>query len=501
MHVTPPSAERLSLIRAVRIAGPGREFLMDSEPVDIQITDGNITDIAPTGVLRTRGAVLDADGAWALPGLWDNHVHTVQWALAAEREPLGETRSGAEAARRMTHVAPLADGRRVGSGYRDLLWSDAPDLATLDAATGDVPTYLINADVHSAWLNSAALRREGFDAPDGVLREEDAFEISRRLNAVDVGHGDRAVRRAGERAAGRGVTGLVDFDMAWNAEAWPRRIAAGFAAHRVEFAVYPFDLDRAIAAGLRTGDLLAAGAEPAVGDELVRVGPLKIISDGSLGTRTAACSHAYPGDPENFGVMNVPHDALIELVTRATGVGLGVAVHAIGDRATTAALDAFTVSGAAGTIEHAQLVRHTDLARFARLGVIASVQPQHALDDRDIVGRYWAEQTAIGYPMASLIDAGVELRLGSDAPVADLDPWQAIAAAVSRTDDEREPWNPQERLTLDQAIQASVRSSIRPGEPADIVVCGLDPRTATNTALRGMPVSATVLDGRVTHRA
>ena len=426
-------------VRAARIAGPGREFLIDDEPVDIFLEDGRIADIAPTGALSARGEVVDAGGAWAIPGLWDNHVHTVQWALAEERAPLGEAGSAAAAAQLMSEARLLPDGRRVGSGFRDALWTDAPSLELLDAATGAVPAYLINADVHSVWLNSAALAREGFRSPDGMLREEDAFEISRRLNAADPVHGDGAVRSAGERAAARGITGLVDFDMAWNADAWPRRVAAGFAAHRVEFAVYPFDLDRAIASGLRTGEVHEDPDGPEAGRGLIRVGSLKVITDGSLGTRTAACSHAYPGDPHDFGMLTVSPDALVELLTRATGAGLAAAVHAIGDRATTSALDAFTVAGAVGTIEHAQLVRHADLARFARLGVAASVQPQHALDDRDLVARHWAEQTAISYPLASLRNAGAELRFGSDAPVADLDPWQAISAAVSRTDDDRAP--------------------------------------------------------------
>uniref|UniRef100_UPI00406C83A2 amidohydrolase n=1 Tax=Microbacterium sp. LWH11-1.2 TaxID=3135258 RepID=UPI00406C83A2 len=486
-------------VRAARIAGPGREFLIDDEPVDIFLEDGRIADIAPTGALSARGEVVDAGGAWAIPGLWDNHVHTVQWALAEERAPLGEAGSAAAAAQLMSEARLLPDGRRVGSGFRDALWTDAPSLELLDAATGAVPAYLINADVHSVWLNSAALAREGFRSPDGMLREEDAFEISRRLNAADPVHGDRAVRSAGERAAARGITGLVDFDMAWNADAWPRRVAAGLAAHRVEFAVYPFDLDRAIASGLRTGEVHEDPDGPEAGRGLIRVGSLKVITDGSLGTRTAACSHAYPGDPHDFGMLTVSPDALVELLTRATGAGLAAAVHAIGDRATTSALDAFTVAGAVGTIEHAQLVRHADLARFARLGVAASVQPQHALDDRDLVARHWAEQTAISYPLASLRNAGAELRFGSDAPVADLDPWQAISAAVSRTDDDRAPWHPEETLTVDQAIEASVRSALRPGEVADIVLCGEDPRTATAPGLREMPVVATILGGRVTY--
>lgn len=490
---------RIGTVSGVRVSGPGREFLMDDEPVDIFIDDGRIVDIAPAGALAPRGEVLDGGGTWAVPGLWDNHVHTVQWALATERVTLGSASSASEAAAIMAAAAPLPDGRRVGSGFRDAMWPDAPSLELLDAATGGVPTYLINADVHSTWLNSAALRLEGFDSVDGVLREEDAFEISRRLNAVDPERGDIAVRAAGERAASRGVTGLVDFDMAWNADAWPRRVAAGFAAHRVEFAIYPFDLDRAIGAGLQTGDLHEAPDVPTAAAGLIRVGPLKIISDGSLGTRTAACSHSYPGAPGNFGVLTVPPAELSELLTIATGAGLAVAVHAIGDRAVTGALDAFTTSGAVGTIEHAQLVRHADLARFGRLGVVASVQPQHALDDRDLVGRHWVGQTSIGYPLGALRDAGVELRFGSDAPVAPLDPWQAISAAVTRTDDEREPWHPEERLTREQALRASVRTALRPGEPADIALCGLDPLVAAGPDLRGMPVVATLLAGRLTH--
>ncbi|MCZ4301116.1 amidohydrolase [Microbacterium oxydans] len=491
----------ISTVRAARIAGPGREFLIDDEPVDIHIADGRIVDIAPTGALRAGGTVIDVEGAWTLPGLWDNHVHTVQWALTSEREPLGHARSAVEAARAMRDVVPLADGRRVGTGFRDALWPDRPTQEVLDAETGAVPTYLINADVHSVWLNSAALAREGFRSADGMLRETEAFEISRRLNAVEAEHGDQAMERAGWQAAARGVTGLVDFDMAWGAEAWPRRVRNGFASHRVEFAVYPFDLDRAIEAGLRTGDVREDVDVPERGRGLVHVGSLKMITDGSLGTRTAACSHPYPGDPDNFGMLTVPAEELASLLTRATGAGLAVAVHAIGDRAITNALDAFTTTGAVGSIEHVQLVRHADLARFARLGVIASLQPQHAVDDRDLVERHWAEQTAIGYPLASLHAAGAELRFGSDAPVAALDPWHAISAAVSRTDDDRAPWHPEERLGVEQAIDASVRTALRPGEPADIVVCGADPLTASGDTLRRMPISATLLAGNVTHFA
>lgn len=488
------------LLRSVRVAGPGRELLPTEEPVDILIRGGVIADIAPAGNLRVVVNELDGDGAWVIPGLWDHHVHTVQWALHAQRIPLGEAGGAAEAARMLADAEPQPDGRIIGAGYRDGLWSDPPSREALDAVTGERPAYLISADVHGVWLNSAALRREGFDGADddGVLREEAAFEISRRLNAADDATADAAVRAASVKAAARGITGLVDFDMAWNATAWQRRVAAGFDAHRVEFAFYRAGLQRAIDEGMRTGDALEGT------DGLVHVGPLKLITDGSLGTRTAACSHAYAHDPQNFGVLNIGPEEVRDLLMRATGAGVDVAVHAIGDRAVAAALDAFTYTQARGTLEHAQLVRHADITRMARLGVVASVQPVHAVDDRDIADDLWREQQALGYPMASLLAAGVPLRFGSDAPVAPLDPWKTIAAAVHRTGDEREAWRPQERVGIDAALRASSRhgqGSVELGAVADLVLCGADPRTADPETLRRMLVVATLLGGRLTHRA
>ncbi|UNK72343.1 amidohydrolase family protein [Microbacterium sp. H1-D42] len=490
--------DHVDFVRGVRLTGPaGVPF--GEEPVDLVIESGRIADIAPTGVLPARGVVLQGEGGRVIPGLWDHHVHTVQWALNAERVQLGEVHRAAEAAALMASSAALPDGRVIGVGMRDALWPDEPALAALDAACGDRPAYVINMDVHSVWLNSAAFRREGF-APtaDGVLREEDAFEISRRLNTADDTMADAAVRRGGERAAARGITGIVDFEMAWNAASWQRRSDAGFDAHRVEFAFYAANLARAIDEGMRTGESLAGTAE------LVRVGALKLITDGSLGTRTAACSHAYGDDPSNFGVFTIEPDELRDYLTTATGAGLDVAVHAIGDRAVASALDAFTYTQARGTIEHAQLVRHADLARFARLGVAASVQPEHAVDDRDLVGTLWQHQQAISHPVESLLAAGIPVRFGSDAPVAPLDPWLTIAAAVHRTGDDRAPWHPEERVSVDAALRASSHrggTELELGGIADLVLCGADPLTAGREDLRRMPVTATLLGGRLTHLA
>lgn len=493
---------QIGTITRTRIAGAGREFLPDGDTVyDVFLDGGVIADIAPAGAIRPRGEVVDADGTWLIPGLWDHHVHVVQWALSAQRMPLGEATSAAHAARIMADAPVLPDGRRIGTGFRDAFWSDIPTLELLDAATGDIPTYLINADVHSVWLNTAALRREGHERDaSGLLREEPAFEISRRLNAVDPVIGDALVAKTAQDAATRGVVGLVDFDMAWNEESWARRLASGFDALRVEFGIYPEYLPRALAAGLRTGD-------PVRGSELARVGSLKVITDGSLGTRTAACSHAYPDDPANRGMLTVAPERLLALMTDATAGGLACAIHAIGDVANSHALDAFAATGAWGTIEHAQLVAHVDIPRFARLGIGASVQPEHAVDDRDLTDTVWAEQTGLPYPLRALADTGANLLFGSDAPVSPLDPWAAIAAAVFRTRDGREAWQPEQGVDVATALAASTYGGstagarIEPGALADLALCDRDPLTATEPEMRDMAVVATLLGGRLTHRA
>lgn len=488
-------------IRAVRLSGSRRADPFGSEPVDVFLADGLIADIAPHRAVRPRGNVLEADGARVIPGLWDHHVHTVQWALASGRTPLEHAESAAHAARLMADAPVQADGRRIGTGFRDGLWPDAPSLPLLDAATGDVPTYLINADVHSVWLNSAALRREGHPVVGtGMLREAPAFEISRRLNAADPLVADAFVAAAADAAAARGVVGIVDFDMAWNEEAWARRLDAGFDALRVLFGIYPEHLDRAVAEGLASGDPVRGAAS-----DLVRVGPLKVITDGSLGTRTAAVSQPYPGDAHDHGVLTVDRAMLTDLLTRATVGGLACAVHAIGDVANSQALDVFAATGAWGSIEHAQLVAHADIPRFARLGIAASVQPEHAVDDRDLADAVWRGQTAAPYPLRALADAGARMLFGSDAPVAPLDPWATLAAAVGRTRGGREPWHPEERVSIETALAASSEGGsgddaavVEPGAPADLVLCERDPLTASADELRAMTVTATLLGGRLT---
>ncbi|MFJ2605427.1 amidohydrolase family protein [Streptomyces sp. NPDC087425] len=181
--------------------------------------------------------------------------------------------------------------------------------------------------------------------------------------------------------------------------------------------------------------------------------------------------------------------------------GIEPAVHAIGDRANSLALDAFSAVRCRGRVEHAQLLTAEDVPRFAELGVTAGVQPTHAVDDRDVADRHWAGRTGRAFAYADLLAAGAALEFGSDAPVAPLDPWVTLAAAVHRTGDDRPAWHPEQRVTVRAALAASARGRalVRVGDPADLVIVDVDPLDADPGTLRAMPVHGTLLGGRWTH--
>ncbi|MFC4632055.1 amidohydrolase [Promicromonospora alba] len=506
--------------RAAELLLAGARLVGRTDPVDLLLRDGHVVGVGAAGTLDAGPAErVDLAGRTVLPGLWDKHVHLTQWALVRRRLDLSGAGSAAEAAAlvrdRLAEGVLEPGAALIGYGFRDGLWPDVPTAALLDAVAGSVPVVLVSGDLHCAWLSTAGLRYVGVDThPTGVLRESEWLPLAAAVDRVADELADTWVADAAAAAAARGVVGVVDLEITDNLTTWRRRFADGFDALRVRAGVWTPWLDDVLAAGLRTGDVL-----PGSGG-LLEQGPFKVVTDGSLNTRTAYCHDAYPGltGPEAHGILSVPPDELVPLMKRAHGGGLQCAIHAIGDHANALALDAFAATGARGSVEHAQLLDDTDLARFAGLGVIASVQPEHAMDDRDVADRHWAGRTGRAFPYGSLADAGVVLALGSDAPVAPLDPWVAVAAAVSRSRDGRDPWHPEQRIGLRTALEASTDGrGLYPaaGGPADLVVLDADPlevgaadggagaggaATAAADALREMPVAGTLLAGRWTHR-
>lgn len=475
--------------------------------VDLTVQDGRVVDIRPHAARSpvTPGATekLDLEGRFLLPGLWDEHVHVVQEALASRRLDVsgaGSARAAADMVRRACVTSPPPDGLPlIGYGFRDALWADEPSTSLLDEATGNLPVVLLSADLHCVWLNSAAAARYGAaSGPDGILREDAAFDVSRRLGQVPLGILDGWVRDSGRAAAARGVVGIVDLEMAWNRDDWLRRIATGATSLRVEFGIYRDSLSRAIEEGMRSGTPVDGGAG------LLTVGYFKLLIDGSLNTRTAYCFDRFPGmhGPAAYGLLTVPPSELKALLSEAVSAGLTPTVHAIGDHANSLALDAFEELGAPGRIEHAQLVSAADLPRFGALGVTASVQPEHAMDDRDVADEHWHGRTARAFPLRSLLDAGATLAFGSDAPVAPSDPWVTLAAAVARSRDGRTAWHPEQAITVSEALQASSRgrSEVSVRDVADLIAVDRDPLRCTAEELRTMPVALTLLGGRPTHQ-
>ncbi|MFK4728917.1 amidohydrolase family protein [Agromyces mediolanus] len=488
-------------LRSVRLLG-------GSEPVDVALHPGGrpgsaqIGAVTPAGSTPAPPGAIDAEGRFLTSGLWDEHVHFGQWAAQSGRLDLGaEADAGLALARVATAVREAGGtdaGTATGAGIvamraRGDEWTGRMSRQRLDEVAGPVPVVLITADLHGAWLNTAALRRHGLpETGDGHIVEDACFALVRQLDGGTDAELDARVAAAGAAAARRGVVGIVDFEMRWGADDWARREASGFDRLRVETAVYPHDLERAIALGLRTGDPIGEAGR-------ITVGPLKVITDGSLGTATAWCCEPYPDG--GHGRRLWPAAELDALLRRAHGAGLGLAVHAIGDRANAEVLDAFERTGTSGRIEHAQLLADPELDRFARLGVTASVQPVHLLDDRETADRLWPGRGHRAYRFAALLRSGGRLVFGSDAPVAPLDPWLAVQAAVLRARPGEAPWTPEERLPVDVALAASMRGPLRPGpgDAADLVLLDADPLAVAPEALGGIGVAATLVGGVPTH--
>ncbi len=496
-----------ALIREVRLVPVGGRPAPVA-PVDLRIAGGIVTEVGP-GLAAGPAAVVEGEGRWAIPGLWDGHVHMRQWALTATRLDLAGTAHPAEVVRivaeRVAALLPVRGAEVItGFGYRSPEWPRPPTVAELDAVSGAHPVVLISGDAHNGWLSSRALELLGVPPRDTVLEEAEWFEVFARLETLPGAEeqAEEGYRAAAARAAAAGVVGIVDMEFGRGYRDWPGRLARGHDALRVRTATYPDRLDEVIGAGLRTGRRLPGGGD------LLAMGPLKIISDGSLNTRTAFCDAPYAADlPFPRGRPNLARDELRRLLARAREHGLEVAVHAIGDAAAADAIDAIEAAGAAGSIEHAQLLRREDVDRMARLGIRASVQPAHVLDDRDPTERIWPDRAGRCFAFRSMRDAGVVLVLGSDAPIAPLDPWLAMAAAVHRSADAREPWHPEEAVTAADALAASTdgQGTLAVGSRGDVVLLDDDPlRGGRDTAevaagLRRVRVAATFVGGRPTH--
>lgn len=462
------------LLRDVRVVGVTTPTV--DAAVDVLVEAGVVTAVDRGLVAPAGTPEVAADGRWLVPGLWDHHVHLGEWVRAAQRVDFSATTTPEDVLRIVAErVASRPGEPLVGFGHRSGTWGRAVTVAELDAVAGGVPVVLVSGDVHHGWVGSAALRALGLAPRDTVISEDEWFAVYARLGDLTGGPATSpaAYRAALDAAAALGVVGLVDLELDDNTRVWPERWAGAANGLRIRAASYADDLDAVIGRGLRTGDPL-----PGCGG-LATVGPLKIISDGSLNTRTAWCCAPYADGhrlEHPSGHPNLPADELEALMRRAAAHGLEVATHAIGDAAVHRAVETYARTGARGSIEHVQLADPEDLAVMGRLGIRASVQPAHLLDDHAIIDDLWPDRGDRCFSFRTMLDAGVDVVLGSDAPVSPLDPWLSMAAAVRRGTGP-EPWHAEQSLDAREALAASVdgQPTVQPGSRGDLVLLDADP--------------------------
>jgi predicted amidohydrolase YtcJ len=455
--------------------------------------------------------IVDLGGRTVLPGFTDSHVHFPTWALAQRDVRLEGCASLAEAVARIGG-APRTGSWVRGYGWRESEWSEgrAPTKDDLDAVVSDRPAAMISKDYHSFWLNSAALALAGGDLevdggvverdangePTGVLREESAWRFKERYMRVPAGEYVDAMRTGMKIANARGVTCVHDKDGWLGAIGlWQQLDDLTPLTLRVWQSTPHETLPSLRELGVRSG----------VGSGHLRLGYLKVFMDGTLGSRTAWML-------DGSGVRITSSDELAEIVRAAAEAGWPVGVHAIGDAANRAALDAFErtrdawqAAGLRQRIEHAQCVTAEDVARFAELGVAVSPQFTHAPSDEELAKRFWSDKLDQTYSFRSLLDSGALLANGSDAPVEELDPWAGVLAGVVRH------WREDERLTLEQALHATcvapawlshderARGTLVPGRLADLVVLDRDPFACDPAELADVQVVATMTGGRWVH--
>ncbi len=465
--------------------------------------DGTILDTGPSArEAAGRGArVVEVRGR-VLPGLHDAHLHLGWLAQRKLGVDLEGGRSREEVLGRIRRFAErLPAGSWVqGRGWYNDAWSNPafPNRWELDEATGGRPALMVRKDGHSAWASSAALAAAGiaYATPNpeggiidrdaageatGILREG-AIEMVRRLIPEPTEAAlDQGLLSALRDLAHLGLTTVQTMDRAPVFAALQRLHRDGRLPIRVIYNLPYSDLRHAERLGIRSG----------WGDGRLRIWGVKAFLDGSLGSRTAEML-------DGSGVPTLEQKEAVELAGRCARAGLNVVWHAIGDKAVRRALDALEPLAGAHRlwrprIEHAQCVHPSDMPRFKGAGAIASMQPIHAVSDRELADREWGVRTGYAYAWGALLRAGARLAFGSDAPVETADPLAGIEAASGWR--RRAGWHPELAITPAAALRAYTQGAayaagiedrtgrLRPGMWCDL------------TVVAGGQVNATIVAG------
>ncbi len=496
-------------------------------------SQGRIAQVYGANDKRPKRVAYKVDGKrrFVVPGMIDAHVHVMDTGFAKLTLDLSGARSLEEALVKVrAYVEAHPDRAWIeGGGWNQANWGldRMPTAAELDRVTGGKPAFLSRVDGHAAWVNSAALaagkvseattdpaggrieRVAGSRKPAGVLVDAAQELVAAKVPPPRPSDRDTAFGEAQLAFLAQGVTAMAD--MGTTIEDWQTyRRAADAGNLRVRIVSYAKGVD-AMA--------LIGGSKPTqwLYDDRLKMQGVKLYLDGALGSRGAWLKAPYADAPGTTGLPTMSETQLGNLMSRAAIDNFQVAVHAIGDKANETVLD--TIEQLSDTykgdrrwrIEHAQVVAPADIARFGRFGVVASMQPQHQPSDRLMAeARLGPDRLAGAYAWRSIAATGAKLAFGSDTPVEPATPFVGLAAAVSRQGADGQPaggWQPQEKITLGQALAAYTSGAayamfaedrlgaIRPGAKADFLFVDRDVTTATPDALRQTKVLETWING------
>lgn len=535
MHLLAQTAViSLAIVNARVWTGDARHPWADA----VAIEGAHIAAVGSSAEIRklagTNARLIDAHGAMVVPGFIDSHVHFIEGGFALQSVKLRDAKTKAEFIQRIGDFAktiPAGTWILNGDWDHENWGGELPTRQWIDAVTPNNPVWINRLDGHMSLANTAALKaagvtrdvkeiaggtivRDASGEPTGIFKDNAMSVIDRAVPPASAEMTDRALRAAMQYVNAQGVVAVQHMGGWGDLAAFERAHAAGALTTRI-YAAVPLSSWKRLADTVRSRGL---------GDAWVRIGGLKGFVDGSIGSHTAAMLEPFTDAPNDRGLMVNTEADLYTWTSAADKAGLQVMVHAIGDRAIRTQLDIFErVAREDGPrdrrfrIEHAQHIAPADLARFGALGVIASMQPYHAIDDGRWVDKViGAERSKGTYAFRSLLDTRARLAFGSDWYVAPPTPLMGIYAAVTRrTLDEKRPggWVPEQKISVEDALRAytagaahagfaeATRGVIKQGMLADLTMIDRDLTRIAPETIRDAKIVRTIVDGKVVYEA